>query len=94
MAIKPPRIKVKETTRYWDEEGSLEKIISSLQSYLEEGWEGLEIEYKRDYGNCEAHRVPYLYKYREETDKEYEKRVEQLEIAEAVQWAESIPGPV
>jgi hypothetical protein len=79
MAIKPPRIKVKETTRYWDEEGSLEKIISSLQSYLEKGWEGLEIEYERDYGDCDAHRVPYLYKYREETDKEYEKRVEQLE---------------
>jgi hypothetical protein len=75
MTIKLPRIKVKETTRYWDEEGSLKEIISSLQRYLEEGWEGLEIEYERDYGDCEARQVPYLYRYREETDKEYEKRV-------------------
>ena len=78
MSIKPPRIKVKETKRHWHEEGSLEGIISSLQIDLEEGWEGIEIEYERDYGDCDAHRVPYLYKYREETDKEYEKRVEQL----------------
>ena len=83
MSIKPPRIKVKETKRHWHEEGSLEGIISSLQSDLEEGWEGIEIEYERDYGDCEAQKVPYLYKYREETDKEYEKRLKQLEKEKA-----------
>jgi hypothetical protein len=35
-----PRIKVKETQRYWgDFEGSLESIIASLQKELSAGWE-------------------------------------------------------
>ena len=74
------RIQVKETEKYYgDFDGSLESIISSLQSELDAGWEGIETEYERDYGDCHDHEVPYLYKHREETDKEYEKRMKLLE---------------
>ena len=74
------KIQVKETKRYWgDFEGSLESIISQLQSELDEGWEGIETEYERDYGDCHDHEVFYLYKHRLETDKEYEKRMKLLE---------------
>ena len=74
------KIKVKETQRYWgDFESSLVSIISSLQAELDAGWEGIEIEYERNYGDCHDQEVPYLYKFREETDKEYEKRMKQLE---------------
>ena len=81
MTIK--RIKVKETQRYWgDFEGSLESIISSLQAELDAGWEGIESEYEWDYGG-EKYTEYYLYKHREETDKEYEKRMKQLEKEKA-----------
>ena len=74
------RIQVKETEKYYgDFEGSLESIISQLQSELDAGWEGIETEYERDYGDCHDHEVPYLYKHREETDKEYDKRMKLLE---------------
>ena len=74
------RIQVKETEKYYgDFEGSLESIIYQLQSELDAGWEGIETEYERDYGDCHDHEVPYLYKHREETDKEYEKRMKLLE---------------
>ena len=74
------RIQVKETEKYYgDFEGSLESIISQLQSKLDDGWEGIVTEYERDYGDCHDHEVPYLYKHREETDKEYEKRMKLLE---------------
>jgi hypothetical protein len=64
---------VKETQRYYGGfDGSLESIISRLQSELDDGWEGIETEYERDYGDhVEDHEVYYLYKHREETDKEY-----------------------
>ncbi len=79
------RIQVKETEKYYgDFEGSLESIISSLQSELDAGWEGIETKYERDYGDCHDHEVPYLYKHRPETDKEYEKRIKQLEKEKAV----------
>ena len=46
------RIQVKETEKYYgDFEGSLESIISSLQSELDAGWEGIETEYERDNEN-------------------------------------------
>ena len=78
------KIQVKETKRYWgDFEGSLESIISQLQSELDEGWEGIETEYERDYGDCHDHEVPYLYKHREETDKEYDKRMRVIEKQKA-----------
>jgi transposase len=74
------KIKVKETSKYYgDFEGSLESIISQLQSELDEGWEGIETEYERDYGDCHDHEVYYLYKHRPETDKEYDKRMKLLE---------------
>jgi uncharacterized FlaG/YvyC family protein len=82
MTIK--RIQVKETQKYYgDFDGTLESIISSLQAELDAGWEGIEIEYERDYGDCHDHEVPYLYKHREETDKEYDKRMKQLEKEKA-----------
>ena len=78
------RIQVKETEKYYgDFEGSLESIISSLQADLDDGWEGIETEYERDYGDCHDHEVFYLYKHREETDKEYEKRMKLLEKEKA-----------
>jgi hypothetical protein len=78
------RIKVKETQRYWgDFDGTLESIISSLQAELDAGWEGIESEYEWD---CcgKKYTEYYLYKHREETDKEYEKRMKQLEKEKAV----------
>lgn len=76
MTKQPARIQVRETKRYWgDFEGSLESIIASLQADLDEGWQGIETEYERDYGDCHDHEVPYLYKHREETDKEYDRRM-------------------
>jgi hypothetical protein len=78
------RIQVKETEKYYgDFDGSLESIISQLQSELDEGWEGIETKYERDYGDCHDHEVPYLYKHREENDKEYEKRMKLLEKEKA-----------
>ena len=78
------RIQVKETEKYYgDFDGSLESIISSLQSELDEGWEGIETEYERDYGDFHDHEVFYLYKHREETDKEYDKRMKLLEKEKA-----------
>ena len=78
------RIQVKETEKYYgDFEGSLESIISQLQSELDEGWEGIETKYERDYGDCHDHEVFYLYKHREETDKEYDERMKLLEKEKA-----------
>jgi hypothetical protein len=85
MTNQPKKIQVKETQRYWGVfGGTLESIISSLQAELDAGWEGIEIDYERDYGYCHDYEVPYLYKHREETDKEYEKRMKQLEKEKAV----------
>ena len=82
MTIK--RIQVKETQRYWgDFEGPLDSIIASLQRELDAGWEGIVIEYERDYGDCHDQESPYLYKHREENDKEYEKRMKELEKKKA-----------
>ena len=78
MTIK--RIKVKETQRYWgDFEGSLESIIASLQKDLDDGWEGIEVEHYGYDGAVEY----YLYKHREENDKEYNKRMKQLKKEKA-----------
>jgi len=78
MTIK--RIQVKETKRhYGDFEGKLEDIIASLQEELDAGWEGLESEYDYGYGDDERYIVYNFYKHREENDKEYAKRVKQLE---------------
>ena len=70
------KIKVKETKMYWGNfQGSLESIITSLQKHLDAGWEGIEIQ--SNYS--ESIYVDYfLYKYREETDKEYDERMKQL----------------
>jgi hypothetical protein len=74
------KIKVKETQKYWgDFDGTLESIIVALQAELDAGWEGIEIEYGH-YGDPDEY---YLYKHREETDKEYEKRMKQLEKEKA-----------
>ena len=79
MTIK--RIQVKETQKYWgDFEGTLESLIASLQAELDAGWVGLEIEYGGWDNDSNEY---YLYKFREETDKEYEKRMKQLEKEKA-----------
>ena len=76
------KIKVKETQRYYGPfEGSLESIIASLQADLDEGWEGLESDYEPyQYSEDMSY---YIYKHREETDKEYDKRMKQLEKEKA-----------
>jgi hypothetical protein len=80
MTNQPKKIQVKETQRYWgDFDGSLESIIASLQKKLDDGWEGIEISYGY-HGDSDEY---YLYKHREETDKEYEKRMKQLEKEKA-----------
>ena len=74
------KIKVKETQRYWgDFEGSLESIIASLQADLDAGWEGIESGYEQ-YSEYPSY---FIYKHREETDKEYDKRMKLLEKEKA-----------
>ncbi len=76
--MKPKKIQVKETQRYWgDFDGTLESIIAALQSELDAGWAGLEYDYEPYEDGAY-----YLYKHREETDKEYEKRMKLLEKEE------------
>jgi hypothetical protein len=76
MTKQPKRIQVKETERYYrDFEGTLTEIITSLQNAIDDGWEGIENEYEL----YEDYSTPYLYKHREENDKEYEKRLKQLD---------------
>ena len=82
MTIK--KIKVKEIQKYYgDFDGTLESIIVALQAELDAGWEGIESDWEWDYGG-EKYTEYYLYKHREETDKEYEKRMKQLEKEKAV----------
>ena len=81
MTKQPARIQVIETESIdsYSFEGKLESIIDMLQDWKEEGeWEGIEIEY--DYENGNSYQ---LYKHREETDKEYDKRMKQLEKEKA-----------
>ena len=79
MTKQPNRIQVKETKEYFgDFEGSLESIIASLQNKLDDGWEGIENQCKP----YEDYTEPYLYKHREENDKEYAKRMKELEKQE------------
>jgi hypothetical protein len=76
MTKQPNRIQVKETERYYgDFEGSFTEIITSLKNAIDEGWEGIDAESYGYDGGVEY----YLYKYREENDKEYEKRMKELE---------------
>jgi len=78
MTIK--RIQVRVTERYYgDFEGTFESIIASLQAELDAGWEGI---LTKSYG-YDGGVDYYLYKHREETDKEYEKRMKQLEKEKA-----------
>jgi hypothetical protein len=84
--MKPKRLKVKETERFYEDfDNTLETIIARLQCELDEGWEGIEREYEQDYGNHDRYLVYYLYKYREETDEEYDNRVELLQKREQEQ---------
>jgi hypothetical protein len=74
------KIKVKETTSIdsYSFEGKLEEIIEMLQDWKNEGkWEGIEIDYYEEGTNYQ------LYKHREETDKEYDKRMKLLEKEKA-----------
>ena len=76
MTKQPNRIQVRETERYYENlEGPLTEIITSLQNAIDDGWEGLEQEYER----YEDYTSPYLYKHREENDKEYAKRMKKME---------------
>jgi hypothetical protein len=75
-----PRIKVEITKEYYEDfTGSLESIIASLQAELDAGWEGIKKEWE---SYCDSPSF-YLYKFREETDKEYDRRMKQLEKEKA-----------
>jgi hypothetical protein len=78
------KIKVKETQRYYGdfEDFLLESMIASLQADLDAGWEGIESDYEYGYYG-EKSIVYYIYKHREETDKEYDKRMKLLEKEKA-----------
>ena len=74
------KIKVKETSgiELYHFEGSLEDVIAMLQDFKNEGeWEGIELD--EYYESCSYQ----LYKHREETDKEYDKRMKLLEKEKA-----------
>jgi hypothetical protein len=74
------RIQVKETTQIFEDsfEGTLENIIEMLQDWKNEGeWEGIVIDYDDDETRY------LLYTHREETDKEYDKRMKLLEKEKA-----------
>lgn len=76
MTKQPKRIQVEETERYYgDLEGTLTEIITSLQNAIDDGWEGIQNECER----YEDYSSPYLYRHREENDKEYAKRMKELE---------------
>ena len=79
MTKQPNRIQVKETKEYFgDFEGYLTEIITSLQNAIDDGWEGIQNECKP----YENYSTTYLYKHREENDKEYAKRMKELEKQE------------
>ena len=70
------KVKIKETSgiELYHFEGSLENIIAMLQDFKNEGkWEGIELD--EYYESCSYQ----LYKYREETDYEYEMRMKEIE---------------
>ena len=76
MTKQPKRILVKETKRYWgDCYGTFTEIIASLQNAMVEGWEGIVTERYGYDGGVDY----YLYKHREENDKEYRERMKHLE---------------
>jgi len=74
MTIK--RIQVKETKEYYENfTGTFEDIIKRLQNKMNSGWEGIIAKSYGYDGGVEY----YLYKHREENDKEYEKRMKLIE---------------
>ena len=76
MTKQPARIQVKETKSIdsYSFDGNLEDIIEMLQDWKnEDEWEGIDF-YGYEDGNDYQ-----LYKHREETDKEYDKRMKLLE---------------
>ena len=82
-----PRIKVKETAEIDASNftGKLEHLIAQLQDWMNEGeWEGIE-EYTDGGYDLSSPILEYyrLYKFREETDQEYNKRIKQLEKEKA-----------
>ena len=70
---------IKETTSVecYSFEGKLEEIIEMLQDWKEAGWEGIDF-----YGYVDGNDYQ-LYKHREETDKEYDKRMRVIEKQKA-----------
>jgi len=60
---------------YGDFTGTFEDIIKRLQNKMNSGWEGIIAESYGYDGGVEY----YLYKHREENDKEYEKRMKLME---------------
>jgi len=87
MTNQPKRIQVKETAEIDASNftGKLEHLIAQLQDWMNEGeWEGIEEYYDGGY-DLSSPIVEYyrLYKFREENDQEYEKRMKELEKQKA-----------
>jgi hypothetical protein len=55
---------------------SFDELISFLQSLKDDGWEGFDSIYKYREG------IIFVYRYRPETDEEYNKRIKLLSISE------------
>jgi hypothetical protein len=65
--------------------GTIESAISTLHSYKEEGWENIEITKTCYEYDPNEYPVCIISKYRPETDKEYEKRMEAEDITKEAQ---------
>jgi hypothetical protein len=63
------QIRETKTIYFSDLEGTFEEVMTKLQNWKNEGWEGLECDY-----NYES-TVYELYKHRLETDEEYNHRM-------------------
>ena len=60
---------------YYDLDDTLDKVIESLLEYKKEGWVGFDVVQDRYSDN----KYLKLYRFREETDEEYQKRLKEEE---------------
>lgn len=72
------KIRIRETQEIFSSEldGKIDDIISQLETWKEEGWEGIDVDHY--YENTSYQ----LYKHRLETDEEYEVRTNDLQKME------------
>lgn len=78
MTSEMTKIRIRETQKIYSSEfgGKIDYIISQLQTWKEEGWEGIDVDHYYEDTNFE------LYKHRLETDEEYERRTNDFQKIE------------